>query len=108
MTVELWWFLLVIFVLFLSILISPGFYALLHPWIRDNDPGNIYGKMYGLSFIANYIPFMAALSQKMDGFYRAWWLISLLWGLIYGGWIGTLFMINMDHGGFTCATTLII
>ncbi len=68
MVVELWWFFLLIFVLFISFLITPGFYVLLHPWIKKEEPENIYAEMYGPSFITNYFPLMAALSQNMDFF----------------------------------------
>ncbi len=105
---ELEWTILIFVIVFLGSLPSPGFYALLHPWIKNNDPEMIYYKMYGLSYLFNYIPFMAALSQKMRGFYREWTIISLIWGLIFSSWFGLILMIHVGHGGFACVTTIIV
>lgn len=105
---ELEWTIGMFVIVFLTVLISPGAYALFHPWIRDNDPDTIYYQIYGLSCFSNYIPFMAALSQKMRGFYGTWVFISLLWGLIFSTWIALILMVNLGHGGFACFTTLIV
>ena len=108
MVVEITLLLVFMLIIFIAMLISPGSYYILHSWIRETDPEIIYDKMYGLSYLSNYIPYMAALSKRMRGFYSLWSLISLLWTLIFAGWFASVLLINIGHGGFACITTLIV